>query len=305
MPKSISYTIPRPIVILGNISCFYGGESLIFSDQVSSIQLTISASAKTEIIINDPENGSFIGITQVIEYILKQLDKEYKIKSNVKIEISGKIDNTTTTELMLTVGIIKGISEINLHKIDNQTLFEVSKNISNKKHKLEFDNYIHSIIHGDISYFNKQKKVQTIKPSQEIQFIKLTYNPNSKEKISINGLRKKYKKYQYVYDNKFELSDLNVQDGVRAINNKNYKDLGNRINYQQKYLDDLTLVSENCHKTSIQCLLIGLLGAKKTEFDENSVLALKRSDKFISQINKIPDVENISICKFSNGIREI
>jgi mevalonate kinase len=276
--KTITVSAPGKLMLLGEHSVVYNHPCIVTAVD-SRVSVSIQKISKLEIELNAPEvkienytrelnkpqkvNNLPRG-AQFVEAVLQIIYKKYGVNSGVSISTKNGFSSKygLGSSSAVSVCVAKGLSELFNLNLSNKELFEIAYQAVLDVQKVGSGFDIAAAIWGGTLYFQTGDRI--IKPLQVkgIPLVVVFSGIKADTATIVKALAKKRNKNQNQIDQKFAQITQLVEEGKQAILDKNWPELGNIMNQNEKILQSLGVSTTKLNTLCSSSIKAGADGAK-------------------------------------------
>lgn len=222
--------------------------------QLSKYQKSLSEIGRGEI----PKEAKFV------EYAVYNFLQKYKIEKGVSISTVSEFSENIGfgSSSAVSVGVIKALSELMQSKLSNKELFDLSyKTVLDVQGKGSgFD--AAAALYGGTLYFQTGGKIIESLPVDDMSLV-VGYSGVKADTVSMmNLVSEKMKNYKEGVEKIFDSIAKLVEEGRKAILEKDWERLGTLMDYNQNYLEDLGVSTDKLNLMIDTAKKAGAYGAK-------------------------------------------
>lgn len=276
--KQISVAVPGKLMLMGEHAVVYGRpcivtavdqrmrvsvgmrDDAIFTLEAPEVNITGYQKPMTEV-----GKGEIPKEARFAEVAAANFISQYKIDAGINITIQANFSAKFGfgSSSAVTVGVIKGLSELTGIKLSDKELFDLSyKTVLDAQGKSSgFD--VAAAIYGGTIYFLTGGKTIEALPADGMNLV-VGYSGIKADTVSmINLVAEKMKNYQDGVNKIFDGIGKLVDDAKQAMLEKDrMRRLGTLIDYNQSYLEDLGVSTDKLNNMITAAQKAGALGAK-------------------------------------------
>jgi len=255
---SITVSAPGKLMLLGEHAVVYSYPCMASAiDKYLTVKIKKRIDNSDELLISPITDNSFVKKT------LDIFKKKYSVNQGVDLEIQSELGNYGLgSSAAVVVAIVKGLAGLFKISLTNKELFDISFEVVVAVQKLASGFDIAASIWGGTIYFDGHTKQVEYLGSSKLPIIVCFSGSKAKTVEMVKKVKNLKEKNEVFVEDIFRSIKKLVEQGKRAIINKDWRELGNLYNENHRLLIKLGVSTDKLDTLVSAAVTAGAYGAK-------------------------------------------